>query len=46
MEGATIRIVVDRFLGSARYRNPNTRRAHAGVLDRLAGHNEICFVVT
>ncbi|WP_405096469.1 tyrosine-type recombinase/integrase [Micromonospora sp. NBC_01412] len=36
--GVTIRVAVDRFLGSARCRNPNTRRAYTGVLDRLAGH--------
>ncbi|MBG6104759.1 tyrosine-type recombinase/integrase [Micromonospora vinacea] len=36
--GVTVRVAVDRFLGSARCRNPNTRRAYTGVLDRLAGH--------
>lgn len=33
---ATVRTAVDRFLSSARCRNPNTRRAYAGALDRLA----------
>lgn len=37
-DDVTIRVAVDRFLGSARCRNPNTRRAYTGVLDRLAGH--------
>ena len=32
---ATVRTAVDRFLSSARCRNPNTRRAYSGVLDRL-----------
>lgn len=31
-----MRTVIDRFLASARCRNPNTRRAYAGVLDRVA----------
>ncbi len=35
---AMVRTGVDRFLSSARCRNPNTRRAYAGVLDRLADH--------
>ncbi len=34
--GATVRQTVDRFLSSKRCTNPNTRRAYAGVLDRLA----------
>jgi integrase len=35
---ATVRSGVDRFLSSARCRNPNTRRAYEGALDRLAEH--------
>ena len=35
---AMVRTGVDRFLSSARCRHPNTRRAYAGVLDRLAEH--------
>ncbi len=34
--GATVRQAVGRFLASTRCTNPNTRRAYAGVLDRLA----------
>jgi integrase len=34
--GATVRVAVDRFLASKRCENPNTRRAYANVLDRLA----------
>jgi hypothetical protein len=34
--GTTVRQAVDRFLSSKRCENPNTRRAYAGVLDRLA----------
>ena len=32
---ATVQVAIDRFLASARCRNPNTRRSYAGVLDRL-----------
>jgi len=32
---ATVGVAIDRFLASARCRNPNTRRSYAGVLDRL-----------
>ncbi len=35
---ATVRTGIDRFLSSARCHNPNTRRAYASVLDRLAEH--------
>jgi integrase len=34
--GATVRLAIDRFLSSTRCANPNTRRAYAGALDRLA----------
>ncbi len=34
--GVTVRQAVDRFLSSTRCTNPNTRRAYANVLDRLA----------
>ncbi len=34
--GVTVRLAVDRFLSSTRCANPNTRRAYAGALDRLA----------
>jgi integrase len=34
----TVRPAVDRFLASPRCANPNTRRAYAGALDRLAEH--------
>jgi integrase len=34
--GVTVRLAVDRFLSSPRCANPNTRRAYASVLDRLA----------
>jgi integrase len=36
--GVTVRLAVDRFLSSPRCANPNTRRAYASALDRLADH--------
>jgi hypothetical protein len=30
-----VRVAVDRFLASARCRNPTTRRSYSGTLDRL-----------
>lgn len=34
----TLRVAVDRFLASARCRNPTTRRSYGGTLDRITGH--------
>lgn len=34
----SVRVAIDRFLASKRCENPNTRRAYAGALDRLAEH--------